>query len=189
LTANTTGNATQIPLSTISGSWVEPGNGDSKLSLTTSKGETESVKMEISEVGQVKFNEYNGVLFVDPAPAYLLGVDASGNVVQTTPTSSGPLVYIGKVTGNGPTASIAQIFNNTGAAITFGQFTTGQYILSASSAVFTSNKTGVFITPVVGPAFVDVGYFTNQINVNTYNVSGAFADLVVNMVIKVEIYP
>jgi hypothetical protein len=170
-------------------SWEESSLNNSQTSIYTRNGANTDPKFVVKSNGQIQFNEYDSTTFEDPAPAYLLGVDISGNVVQTTPTSSGPLVYIGKVTGNGPTASIAQIFNNTGATITFSQFTTGQYILSASSAVFTSNKTGAFITPVVGPAFVDVSYFTNQINVNTYNASGVLADLVANMVIKVEIYP
>lgn len=189
LSANITGNSTQVPLSTIGGSWTDASNGNSQFTVTTSKAGVESVKLTIAESGQIKFNEYDIENFPDAAPAYLLGVDSSGNVVQTPSISEGPKVYIGKVTGNGPTASITQIFNNTGATIAFGQFLTGEYILSASSAVFTSNKTGVFITPVVGPAFVDVGYFTSQINVNTYNASGVAADLVSNMVIKVEIYP
>jgi hypothetical protein len=137
---------------------------------------------------QIQIGNYGGNVFPGDDATYALGVDVDGNVVEL-PLTSGPLVYIGKVTGNGPTASITQIFNNTGATITFGQFITGQYVLSASSAVFTANKTGVFITPVIGPAFVDVNYFTSDIYVNTYNASGVAADLVANIVIKVEIYP
>jgi hypothetical protein len=190
LSGNTTGNSTQVNMSTVKAYWTDASNGDSNFTVSTTKGEAESVKLTISNGGQITFNEYNLGNFPDPAPVYSLGVDASGNVVQTTPVSSGPLVYIGKVTGNGVGASITQIFNNTGATITFGQFVTGEYLLIASSAVFTSSKTGVFMTPVVGPAFVDVGYLaTNQINVNTYNASGVAADLVANMVIKIEIYP
>lgn len=189
LSANITGNNTQIPLSRLTSAWTDAAGGSSEFTLSTSKSSVESVKLTVNSDGQLNLAEYDAANFPDPAPAYLLGVDSSGNVVQTTPVSSGPLVYVGKVTGNGPTASITQIFNNTGATITFGQFLTGQYILSASSAVFTSNKTGLFATMVVGPGTIDVGYFTNQINVNTYNASGVAADLVTNMVIKVEIYP
>lgn len=189
LSGNITGNNVQNTMSTLSSYWTNAGSGDSTFTLSTSKSTVESVKLTVNSDGQLKLNQYNAANFPDPAPAYLLGVNVSGEVVQAPAVSAGPKVYIGKVTGNGPTASITQIYNDTGATITFGQFLTGQYILSASSAVFTSNKTGVFITPVVGPAFVDVGYFTTQIDVNTYNASGIAADLVANMVIKVEIYP
>jgi hypothetical protein len=144
-------------------------------------------RLTLNSDGSATLHSYGGGGF-SSAPEYLLGVDSSGNVIETTP-SSGPLVYVGKVTGNGPTAAITEIFNNTGATITFSQFTTGQYILSASSAVFTSSNTGVFATMVVGPGSIDVGYFTNQINVNTFDASGVAADLVAAMVIKVEIYP
>jgi hypothetical protein len=176
-----------FPLSTIESKWTNATNRSSDVTISSVNAGVENVGITLNANSSLTLNEYGAGTFTGTA-AYSLAVDASGNVIETT-SSSGPLVYIGKVTGNGPTASITQIFNNTGATISFGQFLTGEYILSASSAVFTSNKTGAFITPVVGPAFVDVGYFTNQINVNTYNASGVLADLVANMVIKVEIYP
>jgi hypothetical protein len=164
-------------------------SGVSKFDFTLKdlRGSSLVPAMTINGDFSLNLSEYGSGTFTGTATRSL-SVDASGNVIETA-LPSGPLVYVGKVTGNGPTAAITEIFNNTGATITFSQFTTGQYILSASSAVFTSNKTGVFATMVVGPGSIDVGYFTNQINVNTFDASGVAADLVAAMVIKVEIYP
>jgi hypothetical protein len=96
------------------------------------------------------------------------------------------LVYVGRVTGNGPTASLTQIFNNTGATITLGYATTGQYLISASSSVFAN--AAIFITPVLGSTF-SAAIYSNSIDVSNYNLTGTLADLISNARIKIEIYP
>ena len=165
--------------------WEESSLNNSQTSIYTRNGANTTPKLVVKSNGQIQFNEYYSTTFEDPAPAYLLGVDAAGNVVQTT-GGSGPLVYVGRVTGNGPTASITQIFNNTGATITFGYATTGQYYIQASSSIFTN--AAIFITPAVGSTF-SAAIYSNSIDVSNYNLTGTLADLVPNARIKIEIYP
>jgi len=165
--------------------WTDAAAQDSDFQIAITEGGLLDIGLTVNADKSVTLNGYNSTTFEDPAPAYLLGVDAAGNVVQTT-GSSGPLVYVGRVTGNGPTASITQIFNNTGATITFGYATTGQYYIGASSSIFTN--AAIFITPALGSTF-SAAIFSNSIDVSNYNLTGTLADLVANARIKIEIYP
>jgi sulfur carrier protein ThiS len=165
--------------------WTDAAAQDSDFQIAITEGGLLDIGLTVNADKSVTLNGYNSTTFEDPAPAYLLGVDASGNVVQTT-SSSGPLVYVGRVTGNGPTASLTQIFNNTGATITLDYATTGQYLISASSSVFAN--AAIFITPVLGSTF-SAAIYSNSIDVSNYNLTGTLADLISNARIKIEIYP
>jgi len=191
LSANVTGNSTQVPLSTIRGSWTDAANGDSKLSLSTTKGETESVQLEISNEGQIKLNQYNAGNFPDPAPEYLLGVDAAGNVVQAPAIAAGPGVLAGVFVGNGASASLTQMYNTTGETFTLTYNSTGQWTITASGSIFSSSKTIVF-SQAGNYGVYQFSVISNSTQIlflnNNFN-TGTPADFVDGVMIKIEVYP
>jgi hypothetical protein len=144
--------------------------------------------------GQVSFPQYNAANFVDPAPAYLLGVDAAGNVVQAT-SSSGPLVYVARITQSGTNAPTAvEIVNTTGATFSWvgGYVGAGIYRVTASSAVLTSNKTAIFVTPSGANPYIMLGSVSNttQCIVTSSSAFSGYTDNLINgAIVKIEIYP
>lgn len=106
---------------------------------------------------------------------------------------SGVKIYATNLTQastSAPTASTP--INTTGATITFAYVSTGFYTATASSAIFTANKTFVFLTNVGDQVIVQAFLVsTTQIDIKTKNAStlvGENGDLNGNS-FKIEIYP
>ena len=88
---------------------------------------------------------------------YLVGTQKTTSGNQTNPTKNftvkdvvtaglGYTVYTALLTQAGTTAPVATILkNNTGATFTWARTSSGTYTITASSNVFTSNKTLIFI--------------------------------------------
>jgi len=190
LSGNLTGNSTQVNMSTVRAYWTDASNGDSSYTVSTTKGETESVKLEISNVGQVKLNEYDSTLFVDSSPAYLLGVDALGNVVQAASVPAGPTIYAGKISGDGGGASLVQFGNTTGATLTISNPSAGNFKITASSAIFNASKTVIFFQPSTY-ATVQAIIITSstEIYILVYSTAYVPQNGVDGAMIKIEIYP
>jgi hypothetical protein len=190
LSGNLTGNPTQVNMSTVRAYWTDASNGDSTFTVSTAKGETESVKMEISNVGQVKLNEYDSNIFVDSSPAYLLGVDASGNVVQAPSVPAGPTIYAGRVSGNGSGASLVQFGNTTGATLTLSNPGLGNFRITASSAIFNASKTVAFFqcSSVLTVQAVIITSST-VIDIYVYSTANTPQNIVDGAMIKIETYP
>jgi hypothetical protein len=177
--------------------WGDSTNKDSFYELGTSNGGSTSTRLTILPDGQLRLNNYSTANFPDPAPVYSLGVDASGNVVQTT-ASSGPLVYVARMFQSGTAAPVvAEIANTTGATFTYTRNGLGDYTLTASDAVFTSGKTAVFLTAgnsgatsnaYMATAFIS-GLFTCRFGSATGFFSGGADDLLKGATLKIEIYP
>jgi hypothetical protein len=170
----------------ISTQWTDSTVKDSMMSFYLSDNAVSKTPLVLFGNGQVSFPQYNAANFVDPAPAYLLGVDTAGNVVQAT-SSSGPLVYAGLITGNAGTVSLTQYANTTGATISITyDGTPGQYTISASSNVFVNAV--VFFTPAIGSTF-SAAIFAGSISISNYDLTGTLANLIPNTKVKIEIYP
>lgn len=138
LSGNLTGNSTQIALSRLTSYWTDAAVGSSEFTLSTSKSGTETVKLTIDPDGQLKLNEYDSVNFIDPSPAYMLGVDASGNVVQ----SNNPLVYVALLTQTGTSNPVVTVIKNTtGQTLTWDRVGVGSYRCLTTGTPFTTNKT------------------------------------------------
>lgn len=87
---------------------------------------------------------------------YLVGTQKTTSGNQTNPTKNftvkdvvnaglGYTVYTALITQTGTAAPVATILkNNTGATFTWARTSSGTYTITASSNVFTSNKTIVF---------------------------------------------
>jgi hypothetical protein len=178
-------------------SWEESSLNNSQTSIYTRNGATTDSKLVVKSNGQIQFNEYDSTTFEDPAPAYLLGVDTAGNVVQTT-GSSGPLVYVARISQSGslgtsvPTA--VELANTTGATFSWvgGYLSAGVYRLTASSAVLTTDKTAIFVTPSGGnPYIMMAGVIspTTCVVTSSNGFSGYADNLIDGAIIKIEIYP
>ena len=179
--------------------WEDSTNKDSSYELGTSNGGSTSTRLTILPDGQLRLNNYSTANFPDPAPVYSLGVDASGNVVQTTPsTSSGPLVYVARLFQSGtlePTAT--EIANTTGATFTFLYDGVGRYRLTASTPVFTTGKTAAFLTAgtsgITTQAYMTSATITGVATCLFGTSQGFFAggadDLLKGATLKIEIYP
>jgi hypothetical protein len=190
LSGNITGNSTQVNMSTIRGYWTDAANGDSSFTVSTTKGEVESVKLTISNEGQVTFNKYDAANFPDAAPAYLLGVDTSGNVVQAPSIPAGPTVYAARISGDGAGASFVQAGNSTGATLTLTNPAVGQFRITASSAIFNASKT-LFFFQASGGLVVTAALITSTtiIDVYVYSTSQTPQNAVDGAFVKIEIYP
>ena len=194
LSANITGNNTQIPLSRLTSAWTDAAGGSSEFTLSTSKSSVESVKLTVNSDGQLKLNEYDVANFPDPAPAYLLGVNASGEVVQAPTVSSGPLVYVARINGSfAGGVSLTEIENTTGATFSISAPIAGYYQITCSnSSLFNTFSAAVFGTLHGGTPGVftaTVATALAAVDIETLNFSGANADLISLAKIKIEIYP
>lgn len=173
--------------STIKSTWVDASVSNSNFQITTKNANVESPVITLNPDGSLTLNEYNGTTFEDPVPAYLLGVDASGNVVQVP--SANALVFSGRTRFSGPSIQLGEFYNNTGATVTMSNSGTGVYTINASAAAFTTNATA-FIQ-LQSPGFVTV-VRTNDttLTVNTYDTAGVANDAVVTgAFVKIEVYP
>jgi sulfur carrier protein ThiS len=177
--------------------WTDAAAQDSDFQIAITEGGLLDIGLTVNADKSVTLNGYNSTTFEDPAPAYLLGVDASGNVVQTT-GSSGPLVYVARVFQSGtlePTAT--EIANTTGATFTYQYVGVGSYRIVASIPVFTTGKTAVFLTAgnssAIGNAYIATAFNNSTISCRFGSATGFFgggADgLLQGATLKIEIYP
>lgn len=175
-----------FPLSTIESKWTDATNRSSDFTISTVNAGVENIGITLNADSSITLNEYNGPNFEDPAPAYLLGVDASGNVVQAP---ANPIIYAGRTRFSGGAVIIAEYGNTTGATISISNTGVGVYTLTASSSVFTSSTVAFVQMQTAG--FVDVVVTsTTVITIRTYNTAGVANDAVFNAgsYVKVEIY-
>lgn len=176
-------------------SWVDSTNKDSTYELGTSDGGNTSTRFAILPDGQIRFNNYSTASFVDPSPAYTLGVDASGNVVQAPAVSGGPLVYVSKITQTGSTPPVETIIaNTTGATFTWSVVVSGVYKITASLPVFTTNKTAIYVTPSSSGAYIMMANTSSTTECivtssNAFGLGGYTDGLINGATVKIEIYP
>jgi hypothetical protein len=175
-------------------SWEESSLNNSQTSIYTRNGANTDPKLVVKSNGQIQFNEYDSTTFEDLAPAYLLGVDIAGNVVQAT-GSSGPLVYVARITQTGSSAPTATVIaNTTGATFTWDIIASGIYSVTASSPVLTTNKTAIYVTPSSSGAYIMMAGIgsTTQCTVtssNAFGLGGFTNGLINGAIVKIEVYP
>jgi hypothetical protein len=155
--------------------------------------ETNSNRLEVLTLrgtGAAQLDQYGDGNFTGTA-TYNLAVDASGNVIEVA--AGVPLVYASRVTQGGFVAPVVtEMQNTTGATITWNYLAVGVYTITASSPVFTLDKTNIFITS--SRAFSDFISAkvdsTTQCTVITFDGTGNFSNGVLNQSsVKIEIYP
>jgi hypothetical protein len=169
--------------------WTDAAAQDSDFQIAITEGGALDIGFTVNPDKSVTLNGYNSTTFEDPAPAYLLGVDASGNAVQVP--SANTLVFAGRTRFSAGAIQISEFGNTTGATISIGNSGVGIYTITASSAIFTTN-TVAFVQLQGAPGFT-TALVTNSttITINTYNASGVLNDAVIGTgsFIKIEIYP
>jgi hypothetical protein len=185
-------NSTNGNTSVIKSSWVDATAGDSKFEIGVTEANVNSTALTIKSDGELQLNNYGSGTFTGTA-TYNLAVDASGNVIEVAGGGGGPLVYIARVSQTGSSAPTAvEIVNTTGATFTWARVLAGIYTVTASSAVFTTDKTAIFVTsagpqPYISRAAVNS---TTQCGVNTSSAfSGTQDGLMTDSYVKIEIYP
>jgi len=142
-------------------------------------------RMTIKEDGEIQFNSYSTGAFV-ATPSYLLGVDASGNVVQTKALSP---TFAGRISGNGALASLITINNDTAATLTLSNPSTGNFTITASSAIFTTTDTIVLIQSGLNPRIFTASVSsTTTIDIIVYDNTLTLSNDVSGSMIKIEIY-
>jgi len=166
--------------------WTDAAAQDSDFQIAITEGGLLDIGLTVNADKSVTLNGYNSTTFEDPAPAYLLGVDASGNVVQSP---SNPLVYAGRTRFSAGAVQIVEYGNTTGATISISNTGVGVYTITASASVFTAltvafvqMQTAGFVTTLVTSGTV--------ITIRTYDTTGAASDAVLNAgsYVKIEIY-
>ena len=171
----------------IISTWVDAAIGNSNIQLTTKLGGAENVGFTLNPDSSITLNQYNGTTFEDSAPAYLLGVDASGNVVQAPANNT--LAYTGRVRFSGGAVQIGELYNNTGATITISNFGVGLYSIVASSSIFTTNTAAFVQLPTLGFATIERATPLTLL-LTTYSAAGVPTDTVVTgAYVKFEVYP
>lgn len=77
--------------------WTDVNNSTrkSKFFVSNVNNGLEENKLEVESTGQIIFNKYGTATPFTGTPAYLLGVDASGNVIEETPSQGGLLDLTG----------------------------------------------------------------------------------------------
>jgi hypothetical protein len=173
--------------SKIISTWVDATAQSSNIRFTTKLAGVESTGITINPDSSITLNEYNGPNFEDASPAYLLGVDASGNVVQAP---SNALVYAGRTRFSAGAIQIAEYGNTTGATISISNTGVGVYTITASSAVFTANTTAFVQLQGVGFATTSVAT-SSTITIRTYDITGVASDATIatGSLVKIEVYP
>jgi hypothetical protein len=88
---------------------------------------------------------------------------------------------------NAPTLTILE--NTTGATFTTFRFNTGSYLISASSSVFTSDKTLILANNYRFPFIIDINRNgVDSIIIGTYNSSGVSDNVLLNASFEIRIY-
>jgi hypothetical protein len=155
--------------------------------------ETNSNRLEVLTLrgtGAAQLDQYGDGNFTGTA-AYNLAVDFNGNVIEVA--AGAPLVYASRVTQGGFVAPVVtEMQNTTGATITWNYLAVGVYTITASSPVFTLDKTNIFITTTGSfPCFINANAdSTTQCTVITFDGGGNISNGVLNQSsVKIEIYP
>jgi hypothetical protein len=149
-------------------------------------------KISIFSSGTVRLEDYGQGNKIND-PVYGLGVNSTGNIVET-PISSGSLVYVARINGSFlGGVSLIEIENTTGATFTISALLAGYYEIGCSnSSLFNRNNAVVFGTLSDGTPRVftaTIAAATAAITIQTLNFSGAPADGINLAMIKIEIYP
>lgn len=140
---------------------------------------------------QIQIGNYGGNVFPGTSATYALGVDTDGKVVEL-PLSSGPKVYVARITQTGlsaPTATV--IANTTGTTFSWSYVTSGIYRVTAASAVLTTDKTAIYTTPSGANPFIMLGNVsstTQCIVTSSSGFSGYNDGLINGAIVKIEIY-
>ena len=107
--------------------------------------------------------------------------------------ASQPLRYVALVTQTGTNDPVAtEVFNNTGATITWARTGVGAYTAVASPSVFVDSKTPVVASNGTEEAGFVSGEYSNEATVafRSWDATGSLADVIIsNASIVIEIYP
>ena len=144
--------------------------------------------------GSLQLDDYGSGTITGTA-AYGLSVDGSGNVIETANSNvAGDAAYIASWTQTGFSDPVpTEIYNNTGATFTWTRVNQGNYLITASSAVFTASKTFYNVqgvgtlaaTQIVQPSSIN----TTEARYRAVDVStGATADTNSGW-IEIRVYP
>lgn len=151
-------------------------NNSNRLEVLTLRG-----------TGAAQLDQYGDGNFTGTA-TYNLAVDASGNVIEVAGGGGGPLVYVGKIVGTGGSATLNEIYNNTGATFSIGNIFTGYYEINSSTPVMTSNAVAFVQSTQLG--FLMANVFSGTLGIESYNASGSPSNsIVASAIVKIEIYP
>ena len=145
---------------------------------------------------------------VDPFPAtgdYLVGSKITNTGAQINPTKNftvGSVVEAGlgykvysvlvtQVATDDPT--VDELKNTTNATMTWTRINPGQYRCNASSAIFTTNKTQVFVNVGTAPngpgSFIEWNNTNSYVEINIYDITGiASDDLIDHGSFEIRIY-
>jgi hypothetical protein len=116
-----------IPTSTIEmrALWTSVSPLDASWQLWTTTANSLTQKMEVFATGQLKIDRYGIGTFLG-TPAYSLGVDATGNVVEFTPATGGGGIKSGTASGtNNYTVTISGVSSYTDGDTYVIKFTNG----------------------------------------------------------------
>jgi hypothetical protein len=174
--------------STVRSTWVNAATNNSNFQITTKNANVESPGFTLNPNSSITLNEYGAGTFTGSAE-YGLAVDSSGNVIEI---QAPPLVFAARILSTGST-SFVQMANSTGGTLTISQsiITPGLYTITSSNAAFIgSSNTIVFVNLADGQPGI-AGVRVNNASTITLEVldfTGAYADLIDDAMIKIEIY-
>ena len=141
--------------------------GQAGLSFHTGTNTTLTERMRISSAGAIKFNAYDSTNNTG-APTYLLGTDASGNVVKTLPQGSGTAGPYLPLTGGTMTGDIQMSANS----VKFDQSGTRSWDISPGSGnlnITSGDSAGlVFLSP--GISVEDNAYIGGNVGIGVTGV-------------------
>lgn len=151
-------------------------------------------------MADTKFSEFTAASTLANADE-LVGLQGGANIRATVTVLKAALglpdkVYVAKLTQTGSSApTAAGAVNTTGATITLARTGAGFASITASSAVFTANKTRVFLSGTGSGGYVDPKLFSHEVSSTTVINLGAFradnqtAEDEWVLDLRVEIYP
>jgi hypothetical protein len=139
--------------------------------------------------GSIRFNDYGSGTFAG-TPAYTLGVTLTGSVVEV---ANGPLVYVARITQTGTSAPTETVIvNTTGTTFSWSYLLAGIYRVTAASAVLTTDKTAIYVTPSGANPYImlaGVSNTTQCVITSSSGFSGYNDNLINGAIVKIEIYP
>lgn len=173
--------------SKVTTEWTDSTIKDSEMQFATTFGGVNSPKLVIEADGTIKFVNYNGPFNIDPLPAYSLGVNSNGEVVQTV-VSVNSNIFAGSISGTGSGAVLVPYANNTGETFTLSNPSTGNYRITASGPVFASNTVVFFQSSTSLILQVIQVSGLNTIDIYAYTPGGIATNSVDGAMIKIEVY-
>ena len=181
---------TVFDMAEIKTTMTDAATGASKVDFTLKdlSGPSLVPAMTIDSDFSLNLSEYGSGTFTGTA-AYSLSVDSSGNVIETAISGNPVKTYVGKITGSIGTVALTEIYNDTGATMSISNTNVGEYQISASSAVFTSNKTASFLTPALSNTALSASSTTTTVTIKVFRNGSADDTAIANSHIKIEIYP